>query len=131
MKAIDVIKIRKNLNLTQAEFGKLIGVDKRTIINYEQGKGIPESRVTFLKTMLASGIGINPIDTNQVTNKKVATIIEDKTDNLENEIEFLKDYIVTLKKFLEEKSKLSDLYEIENNILKEKIKTLTNDQNIL
>lgn len=136
MRDLDVFEIRRNLNLTQTEFGKLIGVDKRTVINYEQGKGIPAPMVAFLKTMLASGIGVNPIETNQVTNKKVTsrkahTIVEDKKEDMEKEIELLKDYIITLKKFLAEKTKVSDLYQTENDMLKEKIKTLTNDQNIL
>ena len=40
MHRLDVIEIRKNLGMTQNEFGLLIGVDRRTVINYEQGKKI-------------------------------------------------------------------------------------------
>lgn len=44
MKEIDVFKIRKSLKLTQQEFADRIGVDRRTIINYEQGGKIPKSK---------------------------------------------------------------------------------------
>jgi DNA-binding XRE family transcriptional regulator len=32
------IKTKLNLQMSQVEFAKLIGVDRRTIMNYEQGK---------------------------------------------------------------------------------------------
>ena len=45
--AVDVIDLRKKLDMTQDNFAKHIGVTRRTIISYEQGGLIPESRKFF------------------------------------------------------------------------------------
>ncbi len=120
MNGLDVVKIRKNLNLTQVEFGKLIGVDKRTIVNYEQGKVIPKTKASLLDFMLANGM-VNP---NSVTNvkKEAVTVVNNK--DLIDEIESLKDHIKTLKDLIVEKTKLSEMYINENTLLKEKIRIL-------
>lgn len=132
MNALDVIKIRTNLNLTQAEFGKLIGVDKRTIINYEQGKSLPSSKAKLLELMLANGIGNTPVekvDKNEIEDNKIEPISEDFTESLLKEIVSLKDHILTLKEFLNEKTKVSELYAMENKMLKDKIESMINDKN--
>lgn len=120
MNGLDVVKIRKNLNLTQVEFGKLIGVDKRTIVNYEQGKVIPKTKASLLDFMLANGM----VNTNSVTNvkKEAVTVVNNK--DLIDEIESLKDHIKTLKDLIVEKTKLSEMYINENTLLKEKIRIL-------
>lgn len=132
MNALDVIKIRTNLNLTQAEFGKLIGVNKRTIINYEQGKSLPSSKAKLLELMLANGIGNTPVekvDKNEIEDNKIEPISEDFTESLLKEIVSLKDHILTLKEFLNEKTKVSELYAMENKMLKDKIESMINDKN--
>ena len=49
------------------------------------------------------------------------------TKNLLDDIESLKDHIKTLKDLVIEKSKLSEMYINENAMLRERIKTLTNN----
>ncbi|MGZ9676269.1 helix-turn-helix domain-containing protein [Flavobacterium sp. GNP001] len=120
MNGLDVAKIRKDLNLTQVEFGKLIGVDKRTVINYEQGKVIPKTKVTLLELMLANGL----MKSASAINEKREVIVAPINDSLDDDREVLKDYIKTLKDFLVEKTKIAEMYLNENNILKEKIKIL-------
>jgi transcriptional regulator with XRE-family HTH domain len=46
--------LRKEKGLTQEALGKLIGVSKRTIINYEQGTSYPQDHDTYAK--LASAL---------------------------------------------------------------------------
>lgn len=48
MMTIDVKKLRKELGMTQEALAKELGVDRRTIINYEKGEPIPESKVKLL-----------------------------------------------------------------------------------
>lgn len=48
IKGIDIKLLREKLNQTQEEFGDLIGVSGRTIINYEKGLKIPESKTEIL-----------------------------------------------------------------------------------
>lgn len=49
----DIITLRKNLNLTQFEFAKIIGCAKKTLISYELGKSIPnDSYLVTLKTLI-------------------------------------------------------------------------------
>jgi transcriptional regulator with XRE-family HTH domain len=52
MKAIDIRKRRKELNLSQAELGKLIGVHGNTIYNYENGAIIPDTSYKMLAKVL-------------------------------------------------------------------------------
>jgi DNA-binding XRE family transcriptional regulator len=120
MNGLDVVKIRKDLNLTQVEFGKLIGVDKRTVINYEQGKVIPKTKASLLELMLANGL-VNP---NPVSHSKKEAVPVVNNKDLIDDIESLKDHIKTLKDLIVEKTKLSEMYINENALLKEKIRIL-------
>ncbi|SFO05593.1 Helix-turn-helix [Paenimyroides ummariense] len=52
MNTLDVKEIRKKLQLTQEELGNLIGVSRNTIINYEKGGKIPDSKSTILNNLL-------------------------------------------------------------------------------
>jgi len=45
---------RKELGLTQLGLAKKLGVDRMTIINYERGRVIPESKVKLLNIILNS-----------------------------------------------------------------------------
>lgn len=93
MNSIELRKNRRRLNLTQEELGKLIGVSKRTIINYEKGEIIPETKSAILHS-----------------------IFEEKTDD----VSFLKKQIVSLqednKKLIELTSnKIEELQKIVNH----------------
>lgn len=48
MNAKDLINNRKKSKLTQKQLAEKLGVDRRTIINYEKGELIPESKVKLL-----------------------------------------------------------------------------------
>jgi len=52
MNALQIKENRKRLKLTQDGLGKLLGVSKRTIINYENGEVIPESKSELLRQIL-------------------------------------------------------------------------------
>lgn len=52
MNGIEIKQKRKQLKLTQEELGKLLGVSKRTIINYEKGEIIPETKSELLHNIL-------------------------------------------------------------------------------
>jgi DNA-binding XRE family transcriptional regulator len=123
---IDIQKIRINLQMTQIEFAELIGVDRRTIINYEQGKKIPATKVKLLQLMLENGAMKSIPDKNQRMALKAILPIESEVDILKGDIVDLKDHIKTLKEFIEEKNKLADIYRSENLLLKEKIIMLEN-----
>ena len=122
MHRLDVIEIRKKLKLTQEDFGKLIGVDKRTIINYEQGKVIPKTKVSLLESVLANGL-VNSTLVDHTIKEVPANV---NINSLLDDIAVLKDHIKTLKDLIIEKTKLSEMYINENAVLRDRIKILTN-----
>lgn len=67
MNDLEVKKIRKRLKLTQDEFGKRIGVTRDTIINYEKGGVIPESKLELLRS-LSNSIVNDSQEVNKLTN---------------------------------------------------------------
>nr|WP_315178561.1 helix-turn-helix domain-containing protein [uncultured Flavobacterium sp.] len=122
MNDLDIIRIRKGLGMTQLEFAEFLGADRRTIINYEQGKKIPASRIKLLKVLLANinhkEVVTEPKDVRLPRTNDVSI---ETSENLHREISDLKDHIKTLKDFLEEKNKLAEMYMNENKFLKEKL----------
>ncbi len=52
MNALEIKENRKRLKLTQEALGKLLGVSKRTIINYENGEVVPFSKGELLHQIL-------------------------------------------------------------------------------
>ncbi|MFB3390225.1 helix-turn-helix domain-containing protein [Flavobacterium sp. LAR06] len=53
--SVDIIEIRKNKNLTQLDLASLLGVDKKTILNYENGNHvIPFSQQKLLTMLVAA-----------------------------------------------------------------------------
>lgn len=52
MNAKEIKKRRKELNLTQSELAKMIGVSPFTVLNYEKGKKIPDSKIGILNKVL-------------------------------------------------------------------------------
>ena len=126
MNSIEVKKIREEFGLTQQKFADKIGVDRRTVINWELGRTIPDSKVKQLNLLLE---GIRSVSMPIPTSEK----IENKTDSqsldiLNRQILELKDHIKTLKDFLEEKNKTTELLKNENTILKEKLTLYVNKE---
>jgi DNA-binding XRE family transcriptional regulator len=52
MNALELKSRRKEKKLTQDQLAELLGVDRRTIINYEKGEVIPESKVKLIDIVL-------------------------------------------------------------------------------
>lgn len=46
---VNLTAVRANTNMSQQEFAKAIGVDKSTVFNWENGKGVPNA--TMLRKM--------------------------------------------------------------------------------
>ena len=61
MDGLEIKKHRKRLGLTQEKLAKMIGVSSKTIVNYEGGGVIPESKKDILSVILKSD-DINPDD---------------------------------------------------------------------
>lgn len=51
MNEIDIKKIRKDLGLTQVEMAKKLGVDTKTVQNWEYGSNIPKSKHAILREL--------------------------------------------------------------------------------
>lgn len=126
MNDLDIIKIRKDLGKTQLEFAEFLGVDRRTVINYEQGKKIPSSKIKLLGILL-SNVKAFPSEVKNATTQRVSDASLESIESLKGEILDLKDHIKTLKDFLEEKNKLAEMYMNENKMLKEKLLKLEID----
>lgn len=119
MNAKEIKEIRKNLNLSQEEFAKLIGVSKNTIYNYENGSKIPDSKITILQNLKDKKANIasepNPVYTNGRDNK----IAEYRTEieKIKKEIHFWEQKII-------ENPKKIKTYEIYITGYENQIKTL-------
>ena len=70
MKGLEIKEKRKKLNLTQEELGKLMGVTKKTILNYESGEVVPQSKREILHQVLNS-----PTDIKDIERKKSIPLI--------------------------------------------------------
>lgn len=51
MDNLEILVFRKENNLTQQDLAKLLGVSKRTIINYEKGENIPNPKKEMFLTI--------------------------------------------------------------------------------
>ena len=122
MNSIDIIKIREELGLTQQKFADRIGVDRRTVVNWEHGKKIPESKVKLFEMLLE--IERKPNGINLFDEKPEFKAFS--PNDLAREILELKDHIKTLKEFLEGKTTIAEIYKNENFKLKEEIEALKN-----
>jgi len=119
MDSVEIKNLRKELGMTLVEFSELLGVTKRTVINYEQGKVIPASKNKLLQFIR---------DTKNA--KKETPKVLDVKNNLDDEntnkdslsIEvYLKNHISTLKELILEKTNLLEIYKAENIRLKEEL----------
>ena len=117
MNNLDIVKIREEFGFTPTQFAEFIGIDRRTVINWEKGRKIPESKILLLEMLLDKKRN----DTKPVLDET----LEAKID-LTREVEELKDHIKTLKSFLDEKAIISEFYKNEILKLKEEIEALKN-----
>jgi len=63
MNGKDILKKRKELNLTQMQLAEMLGLSYKTIQNYESGGTIPKSKYPILRSFM---------------DEKVATVAEDQ-----------------------------------------------------
>ena len=92
MKDIDVKIIRKSLNLTQEKFAKLIGVSKNTVLNYEKGKKIPNSKITILYNLMDNDEELKILnEEKQQYGEAPQELTGDIVEDLRKEIYFLQD----------------------------------------
>lgn len=125
MKAFNINKLRMDLGMTQREFAEFIGVDRRTVINYEQGKKIPASRMELLEHLVSSHFEKKSNEVSNNSSKKIEVIVE-KNESTSSEILELKDHIKTLRELISEKNKLAEIKEEEIKRLKDRISFLDN-----
>ena len=67
MNGLEIKKNRKKLGLTQLELAKLIGVSKNTVLNYEKGSVIPESKIAILDKILNDSDAKSNINSSNAT----------------------------------------------------------------
>lgn len=126
MNKIDVIKLRTMLGLTQQKFAERIGVNRRTVVNWEGGSKIPDSKIKLLESLLEEKRSVSMAIPNS---EKIENITDSKSlDILNREILGLQDHIETLKGFLEEKNKTAEFLKNENTRLNEKIALYVNKE---
>jgi transcriptional regulator with XRE-family HTH domain len=125
MKGFNINKLRMDLGMTQQEFAEFIGVDRRTVINYEQGKKIPASRMELLEHLVLSHFKEKNNEVSNNSSKKTEVIVE-KNESTSSEVLELKDHIKTLRELINEKNKLAEIKDEEIKRLKDRITFLDN-----
>lgn len=89
MNGIELKENRIKLGLTQEKLGELLGVSKRTVINYEQGEVIPTTKSEILHRVF-SGSKELPLTPKE---DEFTTLIIEKLFNSDNFKNRLLDYI--------------------------------------
>lgn len=49
---MNIKEIRNEFKLSQIEFAKLLGTARQTIVNWEKGEKIPDSKIQFISTLV-------------------------------------------------------------------------------
>lgn len=123
MNDLDIKKVRLELDLTHRELAEQLGVDRRTIVNYEQGRLVPESKKKLIELLLKA----KRSETISESSIKIENNYKEQLDNSNRENLELKDHIKTLKNFIKEKTIGADFLKAENIRLKEEIERLKKD----
>jgi len=101
MSNLDLKKRRKELGMTQEQLAKELGVNRRRIINYENGEVIPESKEKLLHIILAANVKkFSEIDSLEV--KESQELISNKNGNIffeKNGNIYIEAKLVTVKAF--------------------------------
>ena len=106
MNALEIKTNRKKNGLTQEALAKLLGVSKRTIINYEKGEVIPETKNELLHSIF---------------NKEGIDILNEP---VENYIKASPNEIEEIEEVIREREKISELDPSQANHQKEIIRLL-------
>jgi transcriptional regulator with XRE-family HTH domain len=121
MKALDIKEKREKLGLTQEQLAKKVGVSKNTILNYEKGKVIPDSKRELLEQILNNE---NPNIVNEPITiyKKTSINFEGKIKQIEELIKERREIIKLFDKDLEKinhQEEIIKLLQIRIEIIKE------------
>ena len=119
MNGKEIKKIRKNLGLTQKQLAEYLGVHYLTVLNYEKGKTIPQSKGVILQTLakkhnIKDFAGNCNVNGNQNING--TQIVSDQSQ----EIKMLKEKNELLQETIKDKNKIIDFLEKQNKSLKNK-----------
>ncbi|MEE6129121.1 helix-turn-helix transcriptional regulator, partial [Chryseobacterium arthrosphaerae] len=111
--------LRKNAKLSQQNLADLVGVDRRSIINYEKGEKIPEPIVKLLHILLETDY-LQRLESNEISYIKINEVENGNENSVENLISELKS------EFLGKIDSLSDQMRANNIINKTYLKSIIN-----
>lgn len=115
MDGLEIKKHRKRLGFTQEKLAKMIGVSPKTIVNYEAGGVIPESKKDILSLILKADY-INPEDYAEDNNGKLHYLPWSNYNNLKKN-DLLKFSTEILNQIENYKKAIDSLHEIRKNFL--------------
>ena len=116
MEGIEIKKLRKSLGLTQEKLAKMIGVSTKTIVNYEGGGVIPESKKDILLVILKKN-DFDPSDYSEDHNGKLHYLPWSKFNINLNKNDLLKFSTEILNQIENYKKAIDSLHEIHKNFL--------------
>lgn len=116
MDGIEIKKRRKSLGLTQEKLAKMIGVSKKTIVNYEGGSIIPESKKDILLVVLKKA-DFDIEDYSEDHNGKLHYLPWSKFNNNLKKNDLLKFSTEILNQIENYKKAIDSLHEIRKNFL--------------
>ena len=114
MNGLDIISIREEFKMTQQSFAELLGINRKTVMNWEKGMLVPKSKVLHIDLL---------VDRWRRENSGFEKNVE-PLETFNSKIEALNDHIKTLKDLIEEKTVISDMHKSENLKIKEEIELL-------
>lgn len=127
MKALDIKKRRVELGLTQDQLASEIGVSKNTILNYEKGKVIPDSKQHLLYKILYQESHNITLNEPQFEYKKL-DVSEEKIFEIKEKIKTREDYLSDLENSgPKNKSKIEHQKEI-ISLLKVRLQLMTDSE---
>lgn len=134
MNELKIKELREKLGLTQEKLAELIGVSRNTIINYEKGGKIPESKRQILNNILLKNAQYETV-VNEPSSVYL-TGYDKKVNEAKQEIEELEKKLKSNDPDLSEKAKefirniISLKYEEINLILEAKLDKLKEDEEL-
>lgn len=76
----NILKLRKNLQLSQEQLGEIVGVTRQTISNWELNETIPDAK-QLISLSKALQVSIDVLVDNDIQN-----LLEQKVDNVETNL---------------------------------------------
>ena len=83
---LDIKKEREKRGLTQEDFASLLGVSRKTIVNYESGGNIPDTKEKIFKRILSKSTQTDTLKTPEVKSD-----IENRVSSLEDKMEMMRE----------------------------------------